>query len=655
MRSNSPRGPSWSRSSCSSQNVSWGKDPDGGRVRGVVSQNRAPDSTVTNTSPKLAGASLRACTRTINRVPHRRRSRGRMGLGSGVGGRARSGDGADLADSTTGSGSGGGVGGSGRGSRAGPERQVLGRGATELEFRRAHSPGGAGRRGAPARVGRPRSRRRRRARRPERHQPSRREGPRTTSRPPRPARRGGKRPAKMAGRRRGLRASATATWRATRRCATRRRCGQRLQSRRTPRNGCCSEEQIENTHARRAPMSRAGAPSTTAAANHCRSGLRTLSRVDDALVGRPPLASPVRNRFFAMGSSLRKKKRAKASGTTVKVGRVKKTKQTVTVKPVLLPGAKDETTWDQDRTHQLNYEHLGIVNDPNKIGKTGRNSSKLGGARGGRDGGGGGEATTRRGHVRRRAGHRRGRRGARAPGTGAVHGTRAAQETHDKAAQDRWSARGTSERRPGPADPPRDRGVRPPPPRARHPSSFPKNVAAHPRTLEPSNPRTLEPSNRLTHARVDLHVQAKHGENLIAMSRDRKLNAMQHTIAQLRELVVSYAWRIRISSRAAARSTSNAHENLAQGRNKDSMMSTDRDARIFSRRGRQPVSPCSTTLSHLTRLVAVVVLLYQRRRRFSRPRRSPSAAAAAPSAASTASAPSSISTASRVSASHVRL
>lgn len=78
-----------------------------------------------------------------------------------------------------------------------------------------------------------------------------------------------------------------------------------------------------------------------------------------------------------MGSSLRKKKRAKASGTTVKVGRVKKTKQTVTVKPVLLPGAKDETTWDQDRTHQLNYEHLGIVNDPNKIGKTGRNSSKL--------------------------------------------------------------------------------------------------------------------------------------------------------------------------------------------------------------------------------------------------------------------------------------
>ena len=78
-----------------------------------------------------------------------------------------------------------------------------------------------------------------------------------------------------------------------------------------------------------------------------------------------------------MGSSLRKKKRAKASGTTVKVGRVKKTKQTVTVKPVLLPGAKDETTWDQDRTHQLNYEHVGIVSDPNKIGKTGRNSSKL--------------------------------------------------------------------------------------------------------------------------------------------------------------------------------------------------------------------------------------------------------------------------------------
>ena len=239
-----------------------------------------------------------------------------------------------------------------------------------------------------------------------------------------------------------------------------------------------------------------------------------------------------------MGSSLRKKKRAKASGTTVKVGRVKKTKQTVTVKPVLLPGAKDETTWDQDRTHQLNYEHLGIVNDPNKIGKTGRNSSKLEALE---------EGETEAAAAKRR---RDGDTSVAAQATvggdevrgllGQVRSTDSRPETHDEAAQDRWSARGTSERRPGPPTHPVTAAFALPPPRARHPSSFPKNVAAHPRTLEPSNPRTLEPSNRLTHARVDLHVQAKHGENLIAMSRDRKLNAMQHTVAQLRELVVSY-------------------------------------------------------------------------------------------------------------------
>lgn len=78
-----------------------------------------------------------------------------------------------------------------------------------------------------------------------------------------------------------------------------------------------------------------------------------------------------------MGSSLRKKRKAKAAGTTVKVGRVKKTTQKVSVKPVLLPGAKAETKWDQHTTHQSNYDHVGIVSDPNKFGKTGRNSQKL--------------------------------------------------------------------------------------------------------------------------------------------------------------------------------------------------------------------------------------------------------------------------------------
>ena len=33
---------------------------------------------------------------------------------------------------------------------------------------------------------------------------------------------------------------------------------------------------------------------------------------------------------------------------------------------------------------------------------------------------------------------------------------------------------------------------------------------------------------------------AKHGHDIIAMSRDIKLNKMQHTVAQLRELVVSF-------------------------------------------------------------------------------------------------------------------
>ena len=33
---------------------------------------------------------------------------------------------------------------------------------------------------------------------------------------------------------------------------------------------------------------------------------------------------------------------------------------------------------------------------------------------------------------------------------------------------------------------------------------------------------------------------AKHGHDIVAMSRDIKLNKMQHTVAQLRELVVSF-------------------------------------------------------------------------------------------------------------------
>ena len=78
-----------------------------------------------------------------------------------------------------------------------------------------------------------------------------------------------------------------------------------------------------------------------------------------------------------MGSSLKKKRRKRPSSSTVKVGRVKKQKQTVKVTPVLFPGAADQTGWDEDTTHQLNYESVGIASDPNKIGKTGRNSARL--------------------------------------------------------------------------------------------------------------------------------------------------------------------------------------------------------------------------------------------------------------------------------------
>lgn len=56
---------------------------------------------------------------------------------------------------------------------------------------------------------------------------------------------------------------------------------------------------------------------------------------------------------------------------------MKKTTQKVTVTPVLLPGCKEETAWDTNTTHQGNYTTVGIVSDPNKVGKTGRNSTML--------------------------------------------------------------------------------------------------------------------------------------------------------------------------------------------------------------------------------------------------------------------------------------
>lgn len=93
-----------------------------------------------------------------------------------------------------------------------------------------------------------------------------------------------------------------------------------------------------------------------------------------------------------MGSSRRRKQKAKPSGTTVKVGVVKKKSQTVKVKPELLPGATRETEWNKDATHLENFAKHGLAVDPNKTGRRGRNSaptSAPGGGGGGKKGGAG--------------------------------------------------------------------------------------------------------------------------------------------------------------------------------------------------------------------------------------------------------------------------
>ena len=329
---------------------------------------------------------------------------------------------------------------------------------------------------------------------------------------------------------------------------------------------------------------------------------------------------------------------------------MKKTKQTVTVKPVLLPGAKDETTWDQDRTHQLNYEHLGIVNDPNKIGKTGRNSSKLEALE---------EGETEAAAAKRRRDEDTSVAAQATVGGDEVRGLLGQVRSTGLAPPKRLTTKqrrivGALVVRPNADQAPPTHPVTAafalPSPRARHPSSFPKNVAAHPRTLEPSNPPTLQPSHPRTRQPPRTGETRRKSHRHVARPYAQRHAAHRRAASRTRGVVRGVSGSPRGRRRARLQS---AHENLAQGQKQSSMMSTHRDARIFSRRGRQPVTPCNTTPSRLTRLVAVVALLYPRdtRLRFSRPRRSPSAAAAAPSA----SAPSSISTASRVSASHVRL
>ena len=77
----------------------------------------------------------------------------------------------------------------------------------------------------------------------------------------------------------------------------------------------------------------------------------------------------------------------------------------------------------------------------------------------------------------------------------------------------------------------------------------------------------MAPPKRLTtkQRRVVGALVAKHGHDLNAMARDRKLNAMQHTIAQLRELVVSFAAYPDLLEKRRRAGFPCAHQNQPQG------------------------------------------------------------------------------------------
>ena len=71
-----------------------------------------------------------------------------------------------------------------------------------------------------------------------------------------------------------------------------------------------------------------------------------------------------------MGSSRRRKKKHKASSQTVKVGRLKRTKQFLEVQSVRLPGGSVDddggrTDWNQEKSLVTNYERNGLVSNAN--------------------------------------------------------------------------------------------------------------------------------------------------------------------------------------------------------------------------------------------------------------------------------------------------
>ena len=74
--------------------------------------------------------------------------------------------------------------------------------------------------------------------------------------------------------------------------------------------------------------------------------------------------------IIIMGSSRRRKKKHKASSQTVKVGRLKRTKQFLEVQSVRLPGGSVDddggrTDWNQEKSLVTNYESNGLVSNAN--------------------------------------------------------------------------------------------------------------------------------------------------------------------------------------------------------------------------------------------------------------------------------------------------
>ena len=129
--------------------------------------------------------------------------------------------------------------------------------------------------------------------------------------------------------------------------------------------------------------------------------------------------------------------------------------------------ARRRTAWKEDTTHVGNYSVVGIVSDPNAVGKTGRNSKAPLGASG-------------------------------------------AEEPEDTSVAATAIVGGDEVR----------------------------GLLGQVRSTGLAPPKRLTTKQR----RVVGALVAEHGHDLNAMARDRKLNAMQHTIAQLRELVVSAAY-----------------------------------------------------------------------------------------------------------------